>query len=619
MKLTAGGLAVLVLALAPSAQAATRPDLRVRALTPASATAAPGTTLTLSATVSNAGRARAGRSVVRVLRSTDAKRDKRDTVLAKANVRALAPGKLSRLTIRVKLPATPGATHVLICADDLGKVRETRETNNCRAARVTLAAPPSSPAPAPVPAQAQSLAVAPSTPAANGCAASDAPDLHHVDSDCDGIDGTAATSVFVSVTGNDANPGTKAAPKRTVSAGIAEAVKSARGAVLISGGQFPERPIIVNGINLYGAYDASSWQRSDVNVTWISGGATNGGSEGARAENIQDPTTLQRLRITAPNTSYGSAYGLVAINASRLRLERVDITAGNGGKGASGPSGSDRSDGQPGSPGKGGGCDSNIAGAGGPGGSPSGTAFGGAGGAGGYGSLLVNGKLGLPGSGAVPGGQGGLTADPGKPGENGASGGDGATGTFGNPGYGGEIIDDLWRSGQGADGQDGHHGQGGGGGGGGGGQDVYIYYGGGNGGGGGGAGGIGGAGGRGGKGGGASFGVFALYSPGLGISDSTITSSAGGAGGYGGYGGQGGKGGLGGPGAKLCLDEVGAGGNGGNGGHGGSGGIGGSGAGGPSFALYGKGGMLSVTTTILAHGTPGLGGSPGTSAPRGGV
>ena len=251
MKLTAGGLAVLVLALAPSAQAATRPDLRVRALTPASATAAPGATLTFSPTVSNAGRARAGRSVVRVLRSTDAKRDKRDTVLAQRQCPRARP--------RQALPAHPSRQ----ASRDHGRHQRAdlrgRPRQGARDARdEQLPRRPRDPGgdpelPRSRSGPAQSIPVAPSTPAANGCAATDAPDLQHVDSDCDGIDGTAATSIFVSVTGDDANPGTKAAPKRTVVAGIAEAVKSARTAVLISGGQFPGRPMIVNGISLYGA------------------------------------------------------------------------------------------------------------------------------------------------------------------------------------------------------------------------------------------------------------------------------------------------------------------------------------------------------------------------------
>ena len=615
MKLILGGLAVLVLAVAPSAQAATRPDLRVSALAPA--TVAAGTDVVFTTTVRNTGRGRAGRSVVRVLTASGTRR----SVLARATVRALGRGRQARVSLRVTLPATAGTLQV--CADALRKVRETRETNNCRAVRVTVSAPAGAPAGAPAPAPAPPLAASaptgPAPAASSACAATDVPDLQHVDSNCDGIDGTAADSIFVSSAGADANAGTQAAPKRTVAAGIAAAAQTGRSAVLISAGQFNGRPQLVSGISLYGAYDPSTWQRSDLNVTWIAGELTNGGSEGVRAENIIDVTTLQRLRITSPQPASGSSYGVVAVNASRLRLERVDLTAGNGGKGANGNPGWDGGTAQPGAAGKGGGCDSNVAGAGGQGGGAGGPGFGGAGGTGGYGSFVVHGLPGLPGSGAVPGGVGGFTGDPGKPGANGSNGLAGATGAAGQPGFGGEIVGTAWRSDDGEMAAYGVWGQGGGGGGGGGGQDVWGYYGGGNGGGGGGEGGHGGAGGQGGKGGGGSFGLFVLYSPGLTVTDSRVASSAGGYGGAGGWGGKGGNGGAGGAGAKVCLAEVGAGGTGGSGGRGGDGGSGGSGAGGPSYAVYGVGGTLNISSTILAHGTPGLGGSPGGSADRSGV
>ena len=247
MKLTFAALATLILLFAPAAQAAPRPDLRVTALTAAGST---------SITVANAGRAGARRSVLRLVLSADARRDRRDRVLARANVRALARGRKTQVTVKVALPATPAA-YVLACADDLGKVREARETNNCRAARLPAAAQPA-PAPAPsAPASSPAASAPAATPATSSCAATDTPDLAHVDSDCDGVDGTAAGSIFVSPAGADADPGTQAAPKRTIAAGIAAAAQSGRAAVLIAAGQYPGRPVLVNGISLYGGYDRS--------------------------------------------------------------------------------------------------------------------------------------------------------------------------------------------------------------------------------------------------------------------------------------------------------------------------------------------------------------------------
>ena len=144
-------------------------DLRVSALT---VVPAGGST---STTVANAGRAGARRSVLRLVLSADARRDRRDTVVARANVRGLPRGRKARVTVKLALPANLAA-YLLACADDLGKVREARETNNCRAARVTAA---SQPAPAPTaPAVDQAPTPVPA-PAPSSCAATDAPDLAH--------------------------------------------------------------------------------------------------------------------------------------------------------------------------------------------------------------------------------------------------------------------------------------------------------------------------------------------------------------------------------------------------------------------------------------------------------
>ncbi len=61
----------------------------------------------------------------------------------------------------------------------------------------------------------------------NGCECnttmSDAPDLMFRDTNCDGIDGDAPSAVFVSPRGNDANPGTREMPKRTIAGAITAA------------------------------------------------------------------------------------------------------------------------------------------------------------------------------------------------------------------------------------------------------------------------------------------------------------------------------------------------------------------------------------------------------------
>ena len=135
----AGVLALAALVGAAPADAA-KPDLVVRAVS-----VTPGASLTIADTTANAGRKRAKRSVTRFYLSTDPKRNAGDVRLPGARkVAALKPRKASKGTITAAVPAlAAGSMFVLACADDLRKVRESKESNNCRAtaAPVTLGAP----------------------------------------------------------------------------------------------------------------------------------------------------------------------------------------------------------------------------------------------------------------------------------------------------------------------------------------------------------------------------------------------------------------------------------------------------------------------------------------------
>ena len=100
---------------------------------------------------------------------------------------------------------------------------------------------------------------APTDPAINPGAA-DLPDLSFVDSNCDGIDGTEAKAVFVSAFGNDAAPGTRAAPKREINAAVAIAAANDR-YVLATDGSYG-RVVAATGVAIYGGYDRTTWARS---------------------------------------------------------------------------------------------------------------------------------------------------------------------------------------------------------------------------------------------------------------------------------------------------------------------------------------------------------------------
>src|SRR5208283_1080518 len=120
-----------------------------------------------------------------------------------------------------------------------------------------------------------------SPPPAGGCeyqqtSMTDKPDLSFVDSNCDGIDGTVADAIFVdTVTGLDTNAGTITSPVKTIGEGIILAFgASPKKDVYVSKGGYAETITMASGVSIYGGYDASNmWQRSNANVTTITGGS----------------------------------------------------------------------------------------------------------------------------------------------------------------------------------------------------------------------------------------------------------------------------------------------------------------------------------------------------------
>jgi hypothetical protein len=442
--------------------------------------------------------------------------------------------------------------------------------------------------------------------------APDRPDLSFVDSNCDGIDGTEKDAVFASPSGNDTNPGTKSRPKREVQAAVQAAAGKSK-YVLAALGSYG-RVTAASDVHVFGGYDRSSWQRSNIRNAQI-----NGVPEGVFADGAKN-VTLQLLTIRGAVSGAANgdnAYGIRAINGSSLTLQRVSVLAGDAAPGPPGADGAAGRPGSPGLPGRKGADDSDVNASGGEGGdSPAGRT----GGRGGDGRYEAGGRPGQPGLIGTPGGTGGdLThgQDPGD-GADGGKGQNGTSGGVGRLGAGGgnstALATTEWIGQGGAVGATGAPGNGGGGGGGGGGQTGYFVINGtGGGGGGGGGAGEGGGGGSGGGAGGGSFGVY-LYNSSLVAQDSTIAAGKGGTGGRGGNGGPGGGGGAGGVHTDDYSFDRGIGGDGGRGGNGGLGGGGGGGAGGPSVGIFKAGTATARTTsTNVTFGAPGPGGASGPS------
>lgn len=482
-----------------------------------------------------------------------------------------------------------------------------------------------------------------------GCVPSaepDVPDEDFLDSDCDGVDGNADSSVFVSATGRADGAGTRTDPVATITQGISLAASTSRTHVLVANGDYSDAVVLEEGVAIVGGYDATTWQRSDSRAR------VRAASPVLRGSDIAEPTLVLSLDFEATDATEPGTSSIAAllVQSSGVRLERVALTAGRGADGADGVTPS----------------------------RPPQAAMGTMGGNGVRSGTCVSGEVEpTPGGGGAPssgcgcgnGGRGGLAGDfwrnttlipatagthgcepawcdplrlcnatmpggPGSGGIGGRTGSDGPGGAPGSDGAGAEPLGNFSADGylpaDGASGGVGGPGAGGGGGGGGTGcaidHDGYCRGAGGAGGG-GGAGGCGGAGGLGGGGGGASIALY-LWESTPTLVRVAIRAADGGAGGNGALGGEGGLGGIGGPGGQpyrpgganpACLTGTPtAGGVGGLGGAGGRGGGGGGGTGGPSIGILlgagsnQAGGSSGVTIMTGNGGIRGFGG--GTAA-----
>ncbi|MBI5480514.1 MAG: hypothetical protein HY906_16775, partial [Deltaproteobacteria bacterium] len=146
----------------------------------------------------------------------------------------------------------------------------------------------------------------------NGCecpaalGATDEPDLHpvypqagwsYVDRDCDGVDGVAATSLFV-WSGSTQSQGTRDQPYRTIGAALAAWDPSRHTAILVAAGSYAEQVVLRNGVKLHGGY-APGFATRDVitNPTIIEGPEPNFANPNHRrgtvnAEGITQATVL---------------------------------------------------------------------------------------------------------------------------------------------------------------------------------------------------------------------------------------------------------------------------------------------------------------------------------------
>jgi hypothetical protein len=485
----------------------------------------------------------------------------------------------------------------------------------------------------------------------------------------DGFDIDLANAFFVSTDGADDNPGTRAQPFQTITAGIAAAAADPlRHTVAVAAGSYAESVTLADGVSVFGHFQPASWLRDPTTFSAISGAAFAGPhARSVSAANITAPTVFDGFLVYGAinSTPGGNSYAIYVTGASaNLRISNNVIFAGRGGPGGTGSPGGDGGDGSDGgaystaldafiatgsgvcnisnnrpasgaglltcaddaddiSGGNGGGNNctpvlstrnsttTSPATAGQPG--AGGSSAGGAG-ASGYDSAFNGSVCTVPDSGGTP------LPMAGSDGSAGGAGAD-AAGAGGCNAPAGSIVAGNWVGGGAVSGSRGSNGAGGGGGGAGGGaactggtctKDLLGGHGGG-----GGAGGCGGSGGGAGGSGGGAFGVFIFGGAAPQVRDNLLFRGDGGDGGNGGSGGVGGFGGNGSQGGQTgALSCSGAGGRGGDGGNGGSGAGGGGGCGGASIAIYTSG--VGTPDYCIGANNASIGGFAGSAGTGGG-
>ena len=460
----------------------------------------------------------------------------------------------------------------------------------------------------------------------------------YVDRNCDGIDGNAATSLFVSAR-SEQSDGTREHPYQTIGEAMAAFDARKHTAILVAAGTYMEQVIMRSGVQLYGGYSADFGSRNIVlNPTKLQAPppSPSGYPGTVYIPEVSRRTILSGFTIVGYDADSSAVkdgepgvntYGIYMAKASSsIIVANNDIVSGRGGDGGAGVSGSSGADGSNG----GDGMDSRECndaycyGETTPGGSAGTNSA----------CKKANGRIGaVARGGGVAQDFDGYSSDPrdGLGGANnsyqhsyaehvayckydcmsggyanGSGGLNGSNGSHGAAGVGcsepdGFVENMQWIGGRASQGGGGGAAQGGGGGGAGGSavnyNDSSCTYGrpvgdvGGSGGG-GGAGGCGGNGGTPGGSGGGSFGIWIAQSSSTpNIYANVVHLGRGGDGGRGGNGGAGGTGGNGGVGGQNQTPAwcAGAGGAGGMGGDGGAGGGGGGGCGGIAVGIAGTG------------------------------
>jgi hypothetical protein len=137
MRVAAGLLVAWALMVGLSdARTAPKPNLKVATVRTSTKTVVAGAKLSFTDTTSNTGSGNAARSSTGFFLSADARKDSRDRRVGGRAVPALKKGKRSKRASSVGIPGgqAAGSYHLIVCADERRKLREAKESDNCRVA-----------------------------------------------------------------------------------------------------------------------------------------------------------------------------------------------------------------------------------------------------------------------------------------------------------------------------------------------------------------------------------------------------------------------------------------------------------------------------------------------------
>lgn len=166
----------------------------------------------------------------------------------------------------------------------------------------------------------------------------DEPDDDFLDTDCDGIDGVAAQAVFVSPNGSDDSVGDAETPVQTIGKAIEIAVASGKD-VYVCNGQYADNVHVTgHGVRIYGGYDCTDgWRRvADHAVVAPASGVA------LSVENATDGVVIDRIAFRAASAVSASESSVAAsIVNSPARLNRVELTSGDGQPGIDGADAAD--------------------------------------------------------------------------------------------------------------------------------------------------------------------------------------------------------------------------------------------------------------------------------------